>query len=60
MLIKQGLVGAQNGCLVLREDPEISGCSCQLPADPVLRMSVGVFESDTVHKIQVLSDAECG
>ena len=55
MLIKQGLVGAQTGCLVLQEDPEISGCSCQLPADTVLRMSVGVFESDTVQKIQVLS-----
>ena len=56
MFIKQGLVRVQSGCLVLREDLEVSGCSWQLLADTVLRMSGGVFESDTVQKIQVLSD----
>ena len=32
-------------------------CSCQLPADIVLRTAGGVLESDTVQKIYVLGDA---
>ena len=50
--------GVQNGCIVMRRDFETTDAGCL--ADIILRIVGGVFESDTVHKIQVLSDAECG
>ena len=53
-LVKQGLVGIQNGCTVIKGDLEI--LSLQLPADTLSKMPGGVLEFDTVHKIQVLSD----
>lgn len=58
MLVRQGLGGVQNGCIVMRRDFETIDAGCL--ADIILRIVGGVFESDTVHKIQVLSDAECG
>ena len=58
MLVRQGLPGVQNGCIVMRRDFETTDAGCL--ADIILRIVGGVFESDTVHKIQVLSDAECG
>ena len=54
VFVKQGLVGVWNGCIVTLR-PE--GCSWQPLTDIVLRMAVGVLESDTVQKIQVLSIA---
>ena len=48
----------QNGCIVMRRAFETTDAGCL--TDIVLRIVGGVFESDTVHKIQVLSDAECG
>ena len=54
VLVKQGLVGIQNGCTVRKGDFEI--LSMQLPADTLSKMPGGVLEFDTVHKIQVLSD----
>ena len=48
----------QNGYIVMRRDFETIDAGCL--ADIILRIVGGVFESDTVHKIQVLSDAECG
>ena len=55
MLVKQGLAGAQNGCIVRRGDLET--ITLQLLADTVLRTAGGVLEFDTVQKIHVLSDA---
>ena len=55
VLVKQGLVGIQNGCTVIKGDLEI--LSVQLPDDTLSKMPGGVLEFDTVHKIQVLSDA---
>lgn len=56
MLVKQELVGGQNGCTVTRRDLEAIGG--QLPADVVLRIAGGVLEFDPVPEIQVLSSTE--
>ena len=51
----QGLAGLRTGFLVPFRP---SGCSWQLLADTVLRMTGDVLESDTVQKTQVLRDVE--
>ena len=49
MLVKQGLIGVQNGCIVIR-------LQWHLPADIFLKMAGSDLEFDTVQKIQVLGD----
>ena len=56
MLVKQGLIGNQNGCLVTRGDREAIRWQLAVLIDTVLRMAGDVLESDPVQKIQVLSD----
>ena len=58
VLVKQGLVGHVNGCIVTRGD--LDTIRLQLAAaskNTILRMVGGVLEFDIVQEIQVLSDA---
>ena len=54
MLVKQGLAVVLSGCIFTRGDLETIGFQLAAAFDFVLRMTVGVLESDTVQKIQVL------
>lgn len=56
MLVKQGLTGNQNGCLVTRGDLEAIRWPLAALADTVSGMAGDVLESDPVQKIRALSD----
>ena len=56
VLLKQELLGVQNGCMVTRKDLKTIRWQLVL-ADTILRMAGRVLQFDILQKIQVLSDA---
>ena len=56
MLVKQGLIGVQNCCIITRGDHETIRLQLAAASRFVLRMVGGALETDTVHKTEVLRD----
>ena len=58
VLLKQELLGIQNGFMVTRKDLETIRWQLAL-ADTILRMAADVLESDRVQKIKISVMQEC-